>query len=147
MTCTSYTERLLRSAGFCGRTWNVVSCGDRTISMLYVKVKVKLSRYWQVGDMGKRSYSSYSFLTLVLDGVEWSVSRPGRALPLGKDPRYPLYRSLGGPQRWSGHRPEEKSFCLCRESNSGHPVHVRHKTDSVLWCTVYERLQRTCVSH
>jgi hypothetical protein len=26
-------------------------------------------------------YSSYSFMTLVLDGVEWSASSPGRALP------------------------------------------------------------------
>jgi hypothetical protein len=31
-------------------------------------------------------YSSYSFLTLVLNGGEWSVSRRGRALRPGKDP-------------------------------------------------------------
>jgi hypothetical protein len=37
-------------------------------------------------------------------GGEWSASRPGRALPRGKDPRYPLYRRLGGPQSRSGHR-------------------------------------------
>ena len=36
-------------------------------------------------------------MTTALDGVEWSVSRPGRSLPLGKT-RYPLYRRLGGPQ-------------------------------------------------
>jgi hypothetical protein len=35
---------------------------------------------------------------------EWSASRPGRALPPGKGPRYPLYRRLGGPQSRSGHR-------------------------------------------
>jgi hypothetical protein len=29
-------------------------------------------------------YSSYSFLTSALDEGEWSVSRPGRALPPGK---------------------------------------------------------------
>jgi hypothetical protein len=31
-------------------------------------------------------YSSYSFSTSELDGCEWSVSRPGRALALGKGP-------------------------------------------------------------
>jgi hypothetical protein len=30
---------------------------------------------------------------------EWSASRPGR-----KDPRYPLYKRLGGPQSRSEHR-------------------------------------------
>jgi hypothetical protein len=30
-------------------------------------------------------------------GVEWSASRPGRALPPGKDPRYPLDRRHGVP--------------------------------------------------
>jgi hypothetical protein len=32
--------------------------------------------------MGGGRYSSYSYLTSALDGGEWSVSRPGRALPL-----------------------------------------------------------------
>jgi hypothetical protein len=36
------------------------------------------------GAKGERNYSSYSFLTLTLDGSEWSVSRPGRALLQGK---------------------------------------------------------------
>jgi hypothetical protein len=45
----------------------------------------------------------------VLDGGEWSASRPGRALPQGKDPRYPLYRRLGGPQSRSGHRGSRKN--------------------------------------
>jgi hypothetical protein len=35
---------------------------------------------------------------------EWSVSCPGRTLPQGKDPRYPLYRRLARPQSQSGHR-------------------------------------------
>jgi hypothetical protein len=42
-------------------------------------------------------YSSYSFMNSALDGGEWSASRPGRALPPGKGPLYPLYRRLGGP--------------------------------------------------
>jgi hypothetical protein len=56
------------------------------------------------GAWAERRYSSYSFLTSALDGGEWSGSRPGLALPRGKDPRYPLDRRLGGPQSRSGHR-------------------------------------------
>jgi len=40
-------------------------------------------------------------MTAVLEGSEWSAARPGRTLPPGKT-RYPLYRSLGGPQGRSG---------------------------------------------
>jgi hypothetical protein len=76
-----------------------------------LKKKVKLSRYtpW-----GERMYSSYSFLTSALDGGEWSASasRPGRALPPGKEPRYPLDRRLGGPQSRSGRRGEKKNLPL-----------------------------------
>jgi hypothetical protein len=46
-------------------------------------------------------------LTSALEGGEWSASRPGRALPPGKDiprPPYPLDRRLGGTQSWSGPR-------------------------------------------
>jgi hypothetical protein len=41
------------------------------------------------------------FLDLGTRSGEWSESRPGRFLPLGKT-RYPLYRWLGGPQGQSG---------------------------------------------
>jgi hypothetical protein len=37
------------------------------------------------GAGGEMMYSSYSFMTLALDGGEWSAS-PSRALPPGKDP-------------------------------------------------------------
>jgi hypothetical protein len=36
--------------------------------------------------LSDRRYSSYSFLTSALEGGEWSASRPGRALPPGKNP-------------------------------------------------------------
>jgi hypothetical protein len=62
------------------------------------------SRRSHGGAWGAMRYSSYSFLTSSLVGGEWSSSRPDRASPRGKDPRYPLYRRLGGPQSWSGHR-------------------------------------------
>jgi hypothetical protein len=63
------------------------------------------------------------------------VSRSGRALPPGKDSRYPLYRRLGGPYSRSGHKKiEEKSSCLCRVSNLDSPVFqsvVRHYTELI----------------
>jgi len=40
-------------------------------------------------------------MTAALEGGEWSAARPSRTLPPGKT-RYPFYRSLGGPQGWSG---------------------------------------------
>ena len=36
-------------------------------------------------------------MTAALEGGEWSAARLGRTLPPGKV-RYPLYRSVGGPQ-------------------------------------------------
>jgi len=47
---------------------------------------------------GERRYSSYSFLTLVLDGGELSVSCPGRALPPGKDTRTHWIGGWAGPR-------------------------------------------------
>jgi hypothetical protein len=43
---------------------------------------------------------------------EWSASHPGRALPRGKDPQYPLDRRLDGAQRRSGHRDWRKNPLL-----------------------------------
>ena len=40
-------------------------------------------------------------MTAALEGGEWSAARPGRTLPPGKT-RYPLYRTLSGPQGRSG---------------------------------------------
>jgi hypothetical protein len=42
------------------------------------------------------------------------------ALPPGIEPRYPLNRRLGGPQKRSG-RGGEDSSCPCRNSNPDHP--------------------------
>jgi hypothetical protein len=68
----------------------------------YTKKRSPAARH--TGAWVESRYSSYSFLISALDGGEWSASRPSRALPRGKDPRYPLYRRLGGPQSRSGHR-------------------------------------------
>jgi hypothetical protein len=45
--------------------------------------------------LGDRRYSSYSFLTSALEGDEWSASRPGRALPPGKEPPVPTVQEAG----------------------------------------------------
>jgi hypothetical protein len=61
----------------------------------------------------------HSFLTSALDGDEWSASRSGR-FALGKEPRYPFNRRLGGPQSWSGHNVVIKTIKLhmCVRVNS-----------------------------
>jgi hypothetical protein len=61
-------------------------------------------------------YSSYSFLTSALDG---SGQRHALAALYSqeKDPQYPLDRRLGGPQRWSGQRLEEKSLASARDQS------------------------------
>jgi hypothetical protein len=48
---------------------------------------------------GERMHSSYSFSTSALDGVSGQ-----RHAPAALYHRYPLYRRLGGPQSWYGHR-------------------------------------------
>jgi hypothetical protein len=60
---------------------------------------------------GERRYSSYSFTTSALDGGEWSASRPGRALLLGKGPPVPIVQEAGWASEpvWT-QRLEEKSF-------------------------------------
>jgi hypothetical protein len=85
----------------------VMPCGTHTkINLKRVPkyVEVILSRYAMRAPKGERSCTSYSFLTSAVGRGVWSASRPGRALPTGKHPRYPLYRRLGVPQSWSGHR-------------------------------------------
>jgi hypothetical protein len=47
------------------------------------------------GAWGKRRYSSYCFLTSAQEGGEWSASRPGRALPPGKEPPVPIVQEAG----------------------------------------------------
>ena len=49
---------------------------------------------------GNRGSSTLS-LTSALDGGGWLTPRPGRYTS-GKESRYPMYSSLGGPQRRSG---------------------------------------------
>jgi hypothetical protein len=50
------------------------------------------------------------FLTLILVGGEWLVSRPGQFTPGKKSPRYPLDRRLGGSLNEYGQLGEEKNL-------------------------------------
>jgi hypothetical protein len=49
------------------------------------------------GGARERTYSSYSFTTSALDGVELSASRPGRVLTPGKGPPVPIVQEA----RWA----------------------------------------------
>jgi hypothetical protein len=74
-------------------------------------MELKLSHYSHGGVWEGRRYSSYSFLTLTLDGGEWSASRPGRALPSGKGPPVPIVQEAGwAPEPVWTQRLEKKSF-------------------------------------
>jgi hypothetical protein len=54
--------------------------------------------------LGDRRYSSSHSLTSALEGGEWSASRPGRALPPGKEPPGTHCIGGGGPQSRGGRR-------------------------------------------
>jgi hypothetical protein len=65
------------------------------------------------GAWAERRYSSYSFPTSALDGGEWSASRPGRALPPGKEPPVPIVQEAGwAPELVWTQRLEETSLPL-----------------------------------
>jgi hypothetical protein len=68
----------------------------------------------------QRMYSCYSFMTSALDWVSGQCHALAVLYPQGKDPWYPLYRRLGGPQMDTEVR--GKILCLCRESNLDCPV-------------------------
>jgi hypothetical protein len=68
-----------------------------------------------------------AYLTSALDGGEWSASRSGRALPPGKEPRYPLDRRALEPV-WT-QRLEEKSSASVGDRTPVVQSVVRHYTD------------------
>jgi hypothetical protein len=78
-------------------------------------------------------YSSYSFTTSVLDGGEWSVSRPGRALPPEKGPPVPIVEEAGwAPEPVWTQRLEEKSLASVGDRTSVVQSVARDYTD---WAT------------
>jgi hypothetical protein len=88
-----------------------------------VKLKVKQSRFMPWRCLGGEEYSCYSFTTSALDGGEWSASRPGRILALGKGPPVPIGQETGwAPMPAWTQRLEEKFFGFCLGSNLDRPV-------------------------
>jgi hypothetical protein len=80
--------------------------------------------------LGDRRYSSYSFLTSALEGGEWSASRPGRALPPGKEPPVPTVQEAGwAPEPVWTQRLEERSSTSGRDQTPAVQSVVRHCTD------------------
>jgi hypothetical protein len=103
MSRQSYSMQTLPSVSSTCR-----KCSDRFEGNVKKTSIVKLSHYSSYRRQGGEEYSSYSFLTSTLYGGEWSVSRPGRALPPEKDLLCPLDRRPGGLQSWSGYRSYRK---------------------------------------
>jgi hypothetical protein len=83
--------------------------------------------------LGDRRYSSYSFLSSTIEGGEWSASRPGRALPPGKEPPVPTVQEAGwAPEPVWMQRLEEKSSASVGDRTPAFRSVVRHYTD---WAT------------
>jgi hypothetical protein len=80
-----------------------------------------------------RWYSSCSFLNLGTRWGEWSASRPGRALPPGKEPPVPTVQEAGWAPEPVWKQRLKRILCLCRESNPGFPVrsHTIHWSRSL----------------
>jgi hypothetical protein len=69
--------------------------------------------------VGERIYGSYSFITLRLDGGEWSASRPGCALRPGKGHPVPVGQEAGwAPELVWTQRLHEKSVATAGDRTS-----------------------------
>jgi hypothetical protein len=80
--------------------------------------------------LGDRRYSSYSFLTSALERGEWSASRPGRALPPGKEPPVPIVQEAWwAPEPVWTQRLEEKPSASVGDGIPAVQSVVRHCTD------------------
>jgi hypothetical protein len=75
-------------------------------------------------------HSSYSFMTLALDGGEWSVSHSSHALPPGKRPLVPIGQEAGwAPEQVWTQKLEEKSLAPAGDLTSIAQSVARHYTD------------------
>jgi hypothetical protein len=82
---------------------------------------------------GDSRYSAYIFLTSALEGDEWSASRPGRALPPGKESPVPIVQEAGWtPEPVWTQRLEEKSSATVRDRTPAVQSVTSHYTD---WAT------------
>jgi hypothetical protein len=80
--------------------------------------------------MGGEEVYSYSYVTSVVDGGEWSASRPGCALPPGKGPPVPIGQEAGwAPELVWTQRLEENSSASVRDQTPVIQSVVSHCTD------------------
>jgi hypothetical protein len=80
--------------------------------------------------LGDRRYSSYSSLTSALERGEWSASRPGRALPPGKEPPVPIVQEAGwAPEPVWRQRLEEKKSAFVGDRTLVVQSAVRHSAN------------------
>jgi hypothetical protein len=100
------------------KTCKLTNC-RKTSNIPVTLLLLKLFHYTPRRRLGKRMYSSYSFLTSALNGGEWS--RP-RFSP-GKGPPVPIVQEVGwAPEPVWTQRLKKKSFRLCWGSNLDRPV-------------------------
>jgi hypothetical protein len=82
---------------------------------------------------GERRYSSYSLMTLVLDGVSGQRHTSAALYRRGKGPPVPIGQEAGqAPELVWTQRLGDKPSCLCQRSNFYRPVVqfvTRHYTD------------------
>jgi hypothetical protein len=76
----------------------VFSCLLNTVVSCISRSKVVLLH--TVEALGGRRYSFYSFLTLALEGGEWSASCLSSALHLGKGPLVSVIQEAGCASEW-----------------------------------------------
>jgi hypothetical protein len=123
-----------------GNTVKLVNCLNNTthlswyIDVTKSKSKKKSSpsaRHGGAWGGGEEVYSSYSFTTSALDGVEWSASRPVRALLPGKGPPVPILQEAGwAPEPVWTQRLEEKFSAPAGDRTPIVQPVVRHYTAS-----------------
>jgi hypothetical protein len=116
--------------------WKLSDChkGSRTITAsAHLKVFPELHSSLQKkkkispatchsGAWGQRRYSSYTFLTSVLHGGEWSASRPVRTLPREKIPGTHCTGGWVGPRAGLDTEVRGDILCPCRESKPDRSV-------------------------
>jgi hypothetical protein len=112
-----------------GRPPAVTACNGHLFCVFLQKVEV--TRYMPLtGALGERRYSPYLSSTSALEGDKWSASRPGRALPLGKESPVPNIQEAGwAPEPVWTQRLEEKSSASVGDRTPVAQSVVRHCTD------------------
>jgi len=73
---------------------------------------------------GEWRYSSMHYLTLALDGGEWSPSHTSHFIPRERAPGTRWIRGWVGPRTSLDMMLKRKILSSCQESNPNHPAHT-----------------------